>query len=110
MLKNRLGLVVGVVLGVVGTSFVQRDGSTVEAQKAKPVAPTSTTDGRYQIIFSPSGIRADTFLLDTQTGRMWAPTEFTDLEGHPTVWQYQDRVDNQQQLMTWAAGFRAKGK
>lgn len=41
---------------------------------------------RYQIIFSPH-VRADTFLLDTQKGKVWQLTSFPDLEGKPTAWK-----------------------
>ena len=70
--------------------------------------PTETkmNPGRYQLVINPN-VRADTFLLDTQTGRIWMPTEYTNLGPipgmgpKPTVWQFQDRVDNQEELARW---------
>lgn len=41
---------------------------------------------RYQIVFNPS-VRADTFLIDTQKGKVWKQTTITDVESQPTVWQ-----------------------
>jgi|SRR5580704_12656698 hypothetical protein len=68
-----------------------------------------TTDtgasGRYQIIFNPN-VRADTFLLDTQTGKVWLRTTYTDLDGKPDVWEYQDRADNPEQLHSWISSHR----
>lgn len=61
---------------------------------------TVTQNGRYQIVINTE-VRADTFLLDTQTGRTWKPIAYTDIKGSPTVWKYQDKVDNYDQLMQW---------
>ena len=51
------------------------------------VSPASAAprNGRYMIVFSPI-VRADTFLLDTQKGRVWQLTKNSDLVGEPTVW------------------------
>lgn len=49
--------------------------------------------GRYQIVFSPN-VRADTFLLDTQKGRVWQMTKFSDLPGEPTAWNEMDVIDS----------------
>src|SRR5271157_3283094 len=41
---------------------------------ASPVASDTTLrPGRYQIVFNPN-VRADTFLLDTQVGKVWQLT------------------------------------
>ena len=53
--------------------------------------------GRYQIFINENA-RADTFLLDTHTGRVWVRTEYTDLQGNPGVWKYEDRADTLQEL------------
>jgi len=47
---------------------------------------------RFQIVFNPN-VRADTFLLDTEKGRVWQMTKLTDLEGQPTIWMQMDVVD-----------------
>ncbi|MCC6498580.1 MAG: hypothetical protein IT193_20250 [Propionibacteriaceae bacterium] len=75
------------------------------AQAPNVAAPTGTQGGRYQIIFNPSGIRADTFLLDTQTGKIWRPTKYTDLRGEPTAWVYEDRLDTITQVQGFAAAY-----
>lgn len=41
---------------------------------------------RYQIVFNPSA-RADTFMIDTQKGKVWQLTKITDVESQPTIWQ-----------------------
>ena len=57
--------------------------------------------GRYAIYFGPFG-RADVYLLDSETGRLWKPVTFTDVAGAPEVWVPQDRLDNPQQMIEWA--------
>ncbi len=53
---------------------------------AQPTASCPESEvGRFQIVINKN-IRADTFLLDTKTGRIWQNTTFTDLKGEPTVW------------------------
>lgn len=48
---------------------------------------------RFQIFFAPRA-RADTFLLDKQTGKVWQLTKLTDIEGEPLVWNRMDRIDD----------------
>ncbi len=60
------------------------------AQAAQSAAPAR--DGRYTIFFSPH-VRADTFLLDTATGKVWVLTKFSDLNGAPSAWDYMPRLD-----------------
>lgn len=48
--------------------------------------------GRYQIVFSPH-VRADTFLLDTVTGRVWSHAQYTSYEGNPSAWDLEHRHD-----------------
>jgi hypothetical protein len=108
MSKNHLPVTVAVALTAAGILLVQKGIDTAQAQTRQPTAPTATRDGRFQIIFSPSGLRADTFLLDTQTGRAWRKVQYTDLETEPDVWKLEDRVDSQAEPMAWAAGYRSK--
>jgi hypothetical protein len=70
------------------------------AAPTSPAADTTPCPGRYQIVFNPN-VRADTFLLDTQTGRVWRPVAFTDLEGDPDVWKFMPRVDDIVELSRW---------
>src|SRR5262249_11304728 len=76
------------------------------------LSPPDTPDlpGRYRIIINEN-VRADTFLLDTQTGRIWTSVKYTDLEGEPTVWKLQDRVNSQAELAQWIAqhNFKKEG-
>jgi hypothetical protein len=52
-----------------------------------------STPGGYQIVINPQ-IRADTFLLDTATGRMWTIVKYVDRQGEPAVWEQMGRMDN----------------
>lgn len=65
---------------------------TQQAPEA-PVRLVRPPVGRYQIVFSPN-VRADTFLLDTQKGRVWQMTKFSDLPGEPTAWNEMDVIDS----------------
>lgn len=73
------------------------------AQSTRPAAPPvrAAQPARFQLVINPAA-RADTFLLDTATGQIWQRTRYTDLEGQPEVWQIQDRVDSQVELLAWA--------
>ena len=62
-------------------------------------------EGRFRIFFSPH-VRADTFLVDTQTGRVWRLTQFTGLNGEPAAWVPMSRLDNPEDQ---AAFVRANG-
>jgi hypothetical protein len=89
---------------VVGlTSFLMGQQT---APDRKPQSPQSATNsksdvGRYQIVVSP-GVRADTFLLDTATGKTWVQTAITDVEDEPTVWLYRERLDDAADFTAWA--------
>jgi len=50
-------------------------------------------DGRFVIMFSPL-VRADTFLLDTATGKIWQMVQMSDVKGEPKAWEFMDRVDD----------------
>jgi hypothetical protein len=56
--------------------------------------------GRYQIFFSPLA-RADAYLVDTKTGKVWINTQYTDIDGQPRVWVYQERIDSKEDLIQW---------
>jgi hypothetical protein len=53
--------------------------------------PTSGSQ-RFQIVFNPN-VRADTFLVDTQKGKVWQMIKYTDIEDQPTVWQPMEIID-----------------
>lgn len=69
----------------------------LRAQQAMAPVQSSSPNGRYQIIINPN-VRADTFLLDTQTGRIWIPAREVDYQGEPRVWEPEVRADNQAEL------------
>jgi hypothetical protein len=52
----------------------------------------SSGSQRFQIVFNPN-VRADTFLIDTQKGKVWQVIKYTDLEDQPTVWQPMEIID-----------------
>ncbi len=56
--------------------------------------------GRYQIFFR-ANVRADTFLVDTVTGKTWTPIEYTNVKGQPTVWRVQERLDSPLEVSQW---------
>lgn len=56
---------------------------------------------RYQIVFNP-GVRADTFMIDTQKGKVWQMAKITDVESQPTVWQPMTVIDSDGGIgITW---------
>lgn len=74
----------------------------------RPSAPRSPEQyGRFVITFSPFA-RADTFLLDTQTGKVWQLTRFTDIQGDPLVFKNLDRIDSEAQFDVWLRSQRLK--
>jgi hypothetical protein len=88
-MKTIAGLVI--LLLIVGYAAVASTPST---------SPVETkAQGRYQLVLNPN-VRADVFLLDTQTGKIWTPVEITNVKdertkaGSPTVWMYQEKIDN----------------
>jgi hypothetical protein len=72
---------------------------------AQPLAPLQ--NGRFQIFFNPNA-RADTFLLDTQTGKVWRLTQITDVIGDPTVWDRMERLDDDKQAYQFLLKHGAK--
>ena len=48
------------------------------------------------------------FLVDTETGKTWQFTEYTDLEGNPHVWQIVPRVDDETELFIWIGSKKFK--
>ncbi len=61
---------------------------------------TGAVEGRYQMFFSPHA-RADVYLVDTKTGKVWTNVQYTDVQGQPTVWKYQERIDSEKDYMRW---------
>jgi hypothetical protein len=55
-------------------------------------------------------VRADTFLLDTATGRIWMPTRYAEFEGDPVIWDIQPKVDTFAAFQARAKGRTKKAK
>jgi hypothetical protein len=71
--------------------------------------PPFSSIGRYQLVINPT-VRADTFLVDTKTGRIWSRTKITDIVGEPEVWMAEPRMDNEQEFTAWGASQKFKDK
>jgi hypothetical protein len=99
--------VVAVVLQLATTILMAQVTTPSKLQpNPKPSLPTQTAVpaspvGRYQIIFNPN-VRADTFLLDTQTGQTWIQTQISDAAGAPTIWLFRERIDNDADFVGWS--------
>src|ERR1035441_9454474 len=72
-----------------------------QAPKKLPIkTDVSPSAPRYQLFVNPE-IRRDTLLLDTVTGKIWRMTEMSGPLNQPTVWKYEDRIDNNEQEIAW---------
>lgn len=94
-------LLVILLLGALLTGCDQKQTPTTgrfipDIQPAQS-AGSAQRDGRYVIVFGPHA-RADTFLLDTQKGKVWQLTKYTDLDGEPTLWDDMGIVDNSSEM------------
>ena len=77
---------------VLGLSTGLATSQTPKSDQLKPnISPGP--QGRYQIVMSPHNAR-DTFLLDTETGRVWQLTVFSFLADDPSVWNLMPRSDD----------------
>jgi hypothetical protein len=85
-------------LTVGATSFLMGQAAPTTVKQA---SANASPVGRYQIVFNPN-MRADTFLLDTETGQTWVQSEITtDAVGKRTIWVFRERVDNWQAFSDW---------
>jgi hypothetical protein len=72
-----------------------------EAPAPDQLAQAKTTAvGRFQVVFSPH-LRADTFLVDTETGRIWRQTSYPELQDNPTAWSEMDVFKNPGDVLTF---------
>jgi hypothetical protein len=78
-------LAIGLGLAVASATQVLAEESRSDLFAQQP--------GRYQIVINPQA-RADTFLLDTATGRVWQLVQYSDLKDTPPAWQLMKRIDN----------------
>jgi len=73
-------LILAMLIGLIGSAYAA----------PHETLPASGQNGRYQIVFSPHGSKF-TYLLDTQTGRIWLSV--LDPENNESVWQEQFVLD-----------------
>jgi hypothetical protein len=98
--------VVFVVL-VVAACAIAQTAKAPQPAKQPTAAPPQSHVGKYQLFFSPHA-RADVYLVDTETGRIWKPITITNakdsnLKSAPEVWVYQERVDSERDFDIWMA-------
>jgi hypothetical protein len=96
-----LKLIVLAVLMVGFARFVLSQTPKAPSVPSSQVSPRTET-GRYALISNPN-VRADLFLLDTATGKIWQRVTFTDLKGDPDVWQPMRKMDSDADLTEWLA-------
>ena len=90
----KTALLTGVVLGLAGSPVLAQAPNTDQfVPKTDQPANARHAQGRYQIVTSPHNAR-DTFLLDTETGRVWQLTVFSFLNDEPVVWNVMPRIDD----------------
>ena len=77
------------------------------AQEKAPERRAPDQYGRYVVTFSPFA-RADTFLIDTLTGKAWQLTRYGDLQGEPIVFKNLERIDSEIQFDLWLKTQRLK--
>lgn len=91
---KRIIFVIVVLAVLMGSQTINKPQAHISANPAQ--------NGRFQIVINPN-VSADTFLLDTQTGRTWTPHTILDVKGKPSIWKYQERIDDEQQFSEWAS-------
>ena len=93
-------------LGVIALSalfmmpLVSYGATPPAAQPPHTQSPATTSNNRFVIFFSPFA-RADVYLVDTQSGRVWKPVTYTDIKGQPEVWMPQNRFDTMKEFRAW---------
>jgi hypothetical protein len=100
-------LVVLIVFVMVACAIAQTAKAPQSAKQPTSVAaaPAQSHVGKYQLFFSPLA-RADVYLVDTETGKIWKPITITNakdtnLQSAPEVWVYQERVDSARDFDAW---------
>ena len=92
-------------IGVAGCLFAS--AAAFGQESTRVIAQGATPQGRYQIVFSPFA-RADTFLLDSETGRIWQLSKYVDRQGEPVVWEPMTRLDSVDDFLRFNAAFEKK--
>jgi hypothetical protein len=101
-------LVVLIVFVMVACAIAQTARTPQPAKQPTAVnaAPAQSHVGKYQLFFSPHA-RADVYLVDTETGKIWKPITITNakdtnLQTAPEVWVYQERIDSARDFDAWS--------
>lgn len=76
---------------------------------SRAIQTPSGPNQRYQIVMNPN-MRADTFLLDTQTGRIWEKVVYENKPDEPHVWAIMPRQDNDVDRIVWEKSHPDKPK
>jgi hypothetical protein len=102
-------LVVVIVFVVVACAIAQTAKAPQQSKipTAVAAAPAQSHVGKYQLFFSPHA-RADVYLVDTETGKIWKPITITNakdtnFQSAPEVWVYQERIDSERDFDVWMA-------
>lgn len=95
----KLKLAVGLLLTFLAIVLVWPKTTETQALP-KPNIQTSSP-GRFQIFVNPN-VRADTILLDTETGKTWVQTTISNVKGGPTVWFFREKIDDEKQFEAWS--------
>lgn len=90
MNRNRLLAVLVMALAVLGC---ERQPQSTPASDTPASAAAAAQPQRYQLFFSPHA-RADTFLVDTQKGRVWVLTKYVDFASEPSAFDEVEIVDS----------------
>jgi hypothetical protein len=90
----------GVVIAGLFVATLMSNLWTASAQVTAPLGRAES--GRYQVFIRPNA--AGTYLVDTQTGRVWEKTTVENASvgnNGDAPWLWQDRIDNEEQLISW---------
>lgn len=108
-MRNHAAVVLAFVVVAVATAQTAKELQPAKQPTAAAAAQSHV--GRYQIFFSPLA-RADVYLLDTETGKIWKPITITNakdtnLRAAPEVWVYQERIDSEGEFDLWMMTHKA---
>jgi len=103
---KKLVVVIAVVMVACAIAQTAKVPQPAKQPTAAAAAPAQSHVGRYQLFFSPHA-RADVYLVDTETGKIWKPITITNakdtnLKSAPELWVYQERVDSERDFEAWS--------
>lgn len=104
-MRKLVGAVVVIAMVASATAQTAKAPKPAKPQTAAAAAPAQSHVGKYQLFFSPHA-RADVYLVDTETGKIWKPITITNakdtnLKSAPEVWVYQERIDSEGDFDAW---------